>query len=30
LKARPAGSEAHTYFRVREDRVDKAGKVGLR
>jgi len=30
LKARPAASKGHTYFRVREDRVDKAGKVSLR
>jgi transposase InsO family protein len=30
LKARPAGTEADTYFRVREDRVDKCGKVSLR
>ena len=30
LKARPAGATAQTYFRVREDRVDKAGKVSLR
>jgi hypothetical protein len=30
LKARPAGAPAQTYFRVREDRVDKAGKVSLR
>jgi len=30
LKARPAGSEVSTYLRVREDRVDKAGKVSLR
>jgi transposase InsO family protein len=30
LKARPAGATAATYFRVREDRVDKAGKVSLR
>ena len=30
LKARPAGAKAQTYFRVREDRVDKAGKVSLR
>ena len=29
-KARPAGARAGTYFRVREDRVDKAGKVSLR
>jgi transposase InsO family protein len=29
-KARPAGAAAGTYFRVREDRVDKAGKVSLR
>jgi len=29
-KARPAGAPAGTYFRVREDRVDKAGKVSLR
>jgi transposase InsO family protein len=30
VKARPAGARAGTYFRVREDRVDKAGKVSLR
>jgi transposase InsO family protein len=30
LKARPAGAKAHTYFRVREDRVDQTGKVSLR
>lgn len=30
LKARPAGAAARTYFRVREDRVDKTGKVSLR
>ena len=30
LKARPAGSSAATYFRVREDKVDKTGKVSLR
>jgi transposase InsO family protein len=30
LKARPAGAAPGTYFRVREDRVDKAGKVSLR
>jgi transposase InsO family protein len=29
-KARPAGTPAGTYFRVREDRVDEAGKVSLR
>jgi transposase InsO family protein len=29
-KARPAGAQPGTYFRVREDRVDKAGKVSLR
>jgi len=29
-KARPAGALPGTYFRVREDRVDKAGKVSLR
>jgi transposase InsO family protein len=29
-KARPVGAPAGTYFRVREDRVDKAGKVSLR
>jgi hypothetical protein len=29
-KARPAGAKAHTYFRVREDRVDQTGKVSLR
>jgi transposase InsO family protein len=30
LKARPVGAKAHTYFRVREDRVDATGKVSLR
>ena len=30
LKARSAGAAARTYFRVREDRVDKTGKVSLR
>jgi transposase InsO family protein len=30
LKARPAGAKAGTYFRVREDKVDKTGKVSLR
>ena len=29
-KARPAGTKAQTYFRVREDRVDETGKVSLR
>jgi transposase InsO family protein len=29
-KARPVGASARTYFRVREDRVDKCGKVSLR
>jgi transposase InsO family protein len=29
-KARPLGVHLDTYFRVREDRVDKAGKVSLR
>jgi transposase InsO family protein len=29
-KARPAGASASTYFRVREDKVDKSGKVSLR
>ena len=29
-KARPVGAQAGTYFRVREDKVDKAGKVSLR
>src|SRR5438874_3263362 len=29
-KARPASARAGTYFRVREDKVDKAGKVSLR
>jgi transposase InsO family protein len=29
-KARPAGAAAGTYFRVREDKVDKTGKVSLR
>jgi hypothetical protein len=26
----PAGASAAAYFRVREDKVDKAGKVSLR
>ena len=30
LKARPEGDAANTYFRVREDKVDKTGKVSLR
>jgi len=30
LKARPAGASAATYFRVREDKVDKSGTVSLR
>ena len=30
LKARPAGASAATYFRVRQDKVDKTGKVSLR
>jgi hypothetical protein len=30
VKARPAGITAATYFRVREDKVDKTGKVSLR
>lgn len=29
-KARPAGASAASYFRVREDKVDKTGKVTLR
>jgi len=29
-KARPAGASPGTYFRVRQDKVDKAGKVSLR
>jgi transposase InsO family protein len=29
-KARPTGTRAGTYFRVREDRVDQTGKVSLR
>jgi Phage integrase family len=29
-KAKPAGSSAATYFRVRQDKVDKPGKVSLR
>jgi transposase InsO family protein len=29
-KARPAGAATGTYFRVREDKVDKTGKVSLR
>jgi transposase InsO family protein len=30
VKARPAGVTAATYFRVRQDKVDKTGKVSLR
>jgi transposase InsO family protein len=30
VKARPAGAKTAIYFRVREDKVDKAGKVSLR
>jgi transposase InsO family protein len=30
VKASPAGVTAATYFRVREDKVDKTGKVSLR
>jgi transposase InsO family protein len=30
LKARPAGASAATYFRIRQDKVDKTGKVSLR
>jgi transposase InsO family protein len=30
LKARPTGASTATYFRVREDKVDKSGKVSLR
>ena len=30
VKARPAGASAATYFRVREDKVDRYGKVSLR
>ena len=30
VKARPAGAPLRTYFRVREDKVDKTGKVSLR
>jgi integrase-like protein len=30
LKARPAGAEAKAHFRVRQDKVDQAGKVSLR
>jgi len=30
VKARPAGQAADTHFRVREDKVDKFGKVSLR
>ncbi len=29
-KARPAGQAANTHFRVREDKVDKFGKISLR
>ena len=30
MKARPAGTSSATYFRVRQDKVDKAGTVTLR
>jgi len=30
VKARPAGTPAHTHFRVRQDTIDKTGKVSLR
>jgi hypothetical protein len=30
VKAGPAGATASTYFRVRQDRVDKTGRVTLR
>jgi transposase InsO family protein len=30
VKAKPAGATAATYFRVRQDKVDKTGKVSLR
>jgi len=30
VKARPTGASSASYFRVRQDRVDKAGKVSLR
>jgi hypothetical protein len=30
VKARPAGASPATHFRVRQDKVDKAGKVSLR
>ncbi len=30
VKAAPAAAKADTYFRVREDKVDKTGKVSLR
>ena len=30
VKARPAGAPPPSYFRVREDKVDKSGKVSLR
>jgi transposase InsO family protein len=30
VKARPAGAAPTTYFRVRQDKVDKSGKVSLR
>ena len=30
MKAKPAGASARTYFRVRQDKVDKTGKVSLR
>jgi transposase InsO family protein len=30
IKARPAGTAAGTHFRVRQDKVDKTGKVSLR
>jgi transposase InsO family protein len=30
IRTRPAGASASTHFRVRQDKVDKAGKVSLR
>jgi hypothetical protein len=30
VKAGPAGASPQTHFRVRQDKVDKAGKVSLR
>jgi transposase InsO family protein len=30
IKAQPASSQANTYFRIRQDKVDQTGKVSLR